>query len=169
MFVPLAVAQQIPSVSAVQRQSGTRRQRSGTSGQAPHPQTVVVAGGRGTRRSGLASSERQEVLFSMIGLSIKLGSALLACLSLVHLSGAYQQRLDQHGELRAILDIEQAKLRKAQERFDQLFVTDGEQRLIREQDQWIAPNRLRIVWNEPRSRTSQELISADPTPLKAVR
>ena len=42
--------------------------------------------------------------------------------------------------------IEQAKLNKAEDHFDRLFATGGEQRLIREQDQWIAPDRLRIVW-----------------------
>jgi hypothetical protein len=48
-----------------------------------------------------------------------------------------------------VLDLEQAKLSKARERFDQLFMVEGEQRLIREQNQWIAPNRLRVVWQSP--------------------
>ena len=38
---------------------------------------------------------------------------------------------------------------KAQHRFDQLFSTGGEQKLIQEQDQWIAPNRMRVVWKQP--------------------
>jgi hypothetical protein len=45
-----------------------------------------------------------------------------------------------------VLQLEQAKLAKARERFDALFGVEGEQRLIREQNQWIAPNRLRVVW-----------------------
>jgi hypothetical protein len=28
-------------------------------------------------------------------------------------------------------------------------MVEGEQRLIREQNQWIAPNRLRVVWQTP--------------------
>ena len=90
----------------------------------------------------------------MIGLAVKLGIAFLASVSLVHLAGAYQQRLDSHGEISAIVDIEKNKLRKVQERFDRLFSKDGEQRLIREQDQWIAPNRLRVVWEDSQLQNS---------------
>ena len=77
---------------------------------------------------------------------MKLSLALLAGVSLVRLAGAYQERMERQGELAAVLDLEQAKLARARERFDRLFGTDGEQRLIREQNQWIAPNRLRVVW-----------------------
>ncbi|MCP9818337.1 hypothetical protein KBZ18_02375 [Synechococcus sp. Cruz-9H2] len=118
------------------------------------------------------STDRQELLCSVIGLSVKLGVTLLAGLSLVHLAAAYQQRLNQHDELSAILQIEKAKLQKAQKRFDQLFVTTGEQQLIREQDQWIAPNRLRVVWNEPAEArpgmapSGRPLISTQPLPAQ---
>ena len=95
------------------------------------------------------SSERQELLCSVIGLALKVGLVVVAGVSLVRLGGAYQQRLDRYGEITAVLDIQQAKLLKAQNRFDNLFATGGEQRLIQEQDQWIAPNRLRVVWKQP--------------------
>ena len=68
--------------------------------------------------------------------------------SLVRLAGAYQERLDRYGEISAVLEIQKAKLLKAQQRFDSLFRIGGEQHLIQEQDQWIAPNRLRVVWNQ---------------------
>ena len=95
------------------------------------------------------STPQQELLCSVIGLSVKLGLGLVALVSLVRLGGAYQERLDRYGEISAVLGIQEAKLLKAQRRFDQLFSTGGEQRLIREQDQWIAPNRLRVVWTQP--------------------
>ena len=77
---------------------------------------------------------------------MKLGLVLMAGVSLVRLAGAYQERMDRQGELAAVLQLEQAKLAKARDRFDALFGVDGEQRLIREQNQWIAPNRMRVVW-----------------------
>lgn len=95
------------------------------------------------------SSDRQELLCSVIGLLVKLGLVGVASLSLLRLAGAYQQRMDRQGEISAVLELEQAKLVKARERFDQLFMMEGEQRLIREQSQWIAPNRLRVVWQQP--------------------
>ena len=110
------------------------------------------------------SSDQQEKICSAIGLSIKVGLSLVAAVSLVRLAGAYQERLDRNGEITAILAIEQAKLNKAEDRFDRLFATGGEQRLIREQDQWIAPDRLRIVWEH-----SPGLPTVEPPAVKAIK
>jgi hypothetical protein len=90
--------------------------------------------------------------------------SLVAAVSLVRLAGAYQERLDRNGEITAILAIEQAKLSKAEEHFDRLFATGGEQRLIREQDQWIAPDRLRIVWER-----SDGLPTVESPAAKAIK
>lgn len=92
--------------------------------------------------------EQRELHCSMIALTVKLALGLLIGVSLVQLAGAYQERMERQGELTAVLDLELGKLNKARERFDQLFSTNGEQRLIREQNQWIAPNRMRVVWRE---------------------
>jgi hypothetical protein len=100
------------------------------------------------------STPGQELICSLIGLSLKLGIGLVALVSLARLAGAYQERLDRYGEIRAVLDIQQAKLLKAQHRFDQLFSTGGEQKLIQEQDQWIAPNRMRVVWKQPQAQAN---------------
>ena len=93
--------------------------------------------------------ERRELHCSLIALTVKLALGVLVGVSLVRLAGAYQERMDRQGELAAVLDLELGKLNKARERFDHLFSTDGEQKLIREQGQWIAPNRLRVVWQQP--------------------
>lgn len=92
------------------------------------------------------STPTQELVCSSIGLTLKLGLGVVALVSLVRLGGAYRERLDRYGEISAVLSIQQAKLNKARDRFDQLFATGGEQRLIQEQDQWIAPNRMRVMW-----------------------
>jgi hypothetical protein len=108
------------------------------------------------------SSERRDLHCSVIALTVKLGLVLLAGVSLMRLAGAYQERMDRQGELAAVLQLEQAKLAKARERFDALFGVDGEQRLIREQNQWIAPNRLRVVW-----KPSVEMQSSPSDPSQA--
>lgn len=107
---------------------------------------VAAAPSAAPGQTATLSPERRELLCSGIGLTVKLSLALLAGVSLVRLAGAYQERMERQGELAAVLDLEQAKLARARERFDRLFGTDGEQGLIREQNQWIAPNRLRVVW-----------------------
>ena len=92
-----------------------------------------------------------------------MGLGLVAVVSLVRLGGAYRERLDRYGEITAVLNIQQAKLNKAQERFDSLFTTGGEQRLIQEQDQWIAPNRMRVVWTTPGQGSPAALAAPFPT------
>ena len=115
--------------------------------QASQPDPQIISGGEAAALQAL-SSERQELLCSVIGLALKVGLVVVAGVSLVRLASAYQERMERQGELAAVLDLERAKLSKARERFDHLFMVEGEQRLIREQNQWIAPNRLRVVWQQ---------------------
>jgi hypothetical protein len=92
------------------------------------------------------TQERRELVCSAIGLAVKIGLVAVTGLSLVQIAGAYQHRMDSNGEIMAVLDLEKARLERARQRFDALFMVEGEQRLIREQSQWIAPNRLRVIW-----------------------
>jgi len=91
-------------------------------------------------------TERRELLCSTLALAVKFGLIGLGAVSLVKLSMAYQQRLDRHSELAAVVDVESAKLHQLQHRFDRLFTLGGDERLMDEQDQWIEPNRLRVIW-----------------------
>ncbi|MFM7361085.1 MAG: hypothetical protein ACKOBY_08930 [Cyanobium sp.] len=106
------------------------------------------------------ANERQEMVCSLIGLAVKLGLVVVASCSLMRLAGAYQERMERQGEIAAVLELEAAKLAKARERFDNLFRIEGEQRLIREQSQWIAPNRMRVVWQNGKAFPSAETASA---------
>ena len=110
-----------------------------------------------------ASTPGQELICSGIGLTLKVGLALVAVVSLVRLGSAYRERLDRYGEITAVLNIQQAKLNKAQQRFDNLFTTGGEQRLIQEQDQWIAPNRMRVIWKSSTPQAGSDASSPFPT------
>ena len=92
------------------------------------------------------SNERQEILCSVIGLLVKLGLVAVASVSLYRLAGAYQERMERHGEIAAVIELETAKLNKARQRLDKLFGVEGESSLLREQSQWIQPNRMRVVW-----------------------
>lgn len=112
------------------------------------------------------NEERRELMCSLIGLTVKVGLALMAGVSLCRLAGAYQERMDRQGELAAVLAIEKAQLAKARDRFDRLFMVDGEQKLIREQSQWIAPNRLRVVWqsSDPVQESPSLALQTKPSP-----
>lgn len=129
----------------------TPRQRRRSSGLSGAPSEFAQGVRPALIEAGAAASlsqERRDLICSVIGLTVKLGLVVMAGVSLVRLAGAYQERMDRQGELAAVLQIEKGKLAQARERFDALFVVDGEQRLIREQYQWIAPNRMRVVWKQ---------------------
>ena len=140
-----------------ERQNHKQRRLSASDRPASGNVSVALFSGDGQLLS--LTNERQELLCSVIGLLVKLGLVAVASVSLIRLAGAYQQRMERQGEISAVLELEMAQMAKARQRFDQLFNVEGEQRLIREQSQWIAPNRLRVVWQEPQPQ---------PKPLPTV-
>lgn len=113
--------------------------------------------------------ERRELVCSMIGLTVKVGLVVMAGVSLCRLAGAYQARMERQGELAAVLEIEQAQLAKARNRFDQLFMVAGEQKLIREQSQWIGPNRLRVVWQSKDPLSERPALAMQATSSNPLR
>jgi hypothetical protein len=122
---------------------------------------------------GASHLGKQDLLCSLIGLGVKLGLVVVTGVSLVRVASAYQARMDRQGELAAVLQIENAQLTKAQQRFDRLFLISGEKTLAREQSQWIAPNRLRVVWQPPAAPAKASAAPAkapenaqDPAPLR---
>ena len=90
--------------------------------------------------------DRQELHCSLIALAAKAALILVGCVSVARMSVAYQERLDRHGEIAAVVNLEAKKLETLQNLFDRLFSIGGEKRLLSEQDQWIAPNRVRVIW-----------------------
>ena len=90
--------------------------------------------------------QRRELLYSVIALAMKLGLLLIGTTSLVKLGIASHQRMGRYTELSSVLNVESVKLVKLQERFDRFFTIGGDRRLMDENDQWIAPNRIRVIW-----------------------
>ncbi len=100
-----------------------------------------------TLASKLQLQEQQrEFVYSVFALGMKLGLLSLGILSLFNLGVFSATRLDRNSELSSVLGAEASKLINLQRRFDRLFTIGGERRLMDEQDQWIAPNRIRIIW-----------------------
>jgi type II secretory pathway pseudopilin PulG len=116
---------------------------------------------------GASHLGKQDLLCSLIGLGVKLGLVVVTGVSLVRVASAYQARMDRQGELAAVLQIENAQLTKAQQRFDRLFLISGEKTLAREQSQWIAPNRLRVVWQPPAAPAKAPENTQDPAPRRS--
>ena len=100
-----------------------------------------------TLASSLQMQEQQrELVYSLIALVMKLGLLLVGSASLVKLGIASHQRMVRYSELSSVLEVESVSLIRLQERFDRFFTIGGDMRLMDENDQWIAPNRRRIIW-----------------------
>ena len=89
---------------------------------------------------------RRELLYSRAGLILKFGLFIVFATSLVNLGLASHQRVNRNLELSYLLEKESKKLHKLRLRFDEMFTNGGEQTFFREQDQWITPNSVRVIW-----------------------
>ena len=90
--------------------------------------------------------EKRGLIYSYIALGMKFGFFLIAISSLFNLGIAAQHRIRRNNELSTLLDLESKKFQDLHLRFDKLFTIGGSERLMDEQDQWIAPNSIRVIW-----------------------
>ena len=89
---------------------------------------------------------KRELLYSYVGLTLKFGLLIVFATSLVNLGLASHQRVNRNLELSYLLEKESRKLHKLRLRFDEIFTNGGEQSFFKEQDQWITPNSVRVIW-----------------------
>ena len=89
---------------------------------------------------------KRELVYSYVGLILKFGLLVVFATSLVNLGLASHQRVNRNLELSYLLEKESKKLHKLRLRFDEMFANGGEQSFLKEQDQWIAPNSVRVIW-----------------------
>ena len=89
---------------------------------------------------------RRELWYSYVGLILKSGLLVVFATSLVNLGLASHQRVNRNLELSYLLEKESKKLQRLRLRFDGMFANGGEKSFFKEQDQWIAPNSVRVIW-----------------------
>ena len=89
---------------------------------------------------------KRELFYSYWALILKFGLLVVCSTSLVNLGLASHQRVNRNIELTYLLEKESNKLHRLRSRFDEIFTNGGEQSFFKEQDQWIAPNSVRVIW-----------------------
>ena len=90
--------------------------------------------------------ENRELAYSLIAFLMKFGLLSIGLASLFNLGFASHQRIRRNLELSALVRTETEKYEKLQFRFDRLFTIGGKSRFMEEQDQWIMPNSMRVIW-----------------------
>ena len=90
--------------------------------------------------------QEQENFVSSVFLIIKIFFSLLALISLVKVGYSSKVRLTRLKEIQESFLYEKYRYNDLTERFDDLFSVDGEQRFMKDQDQIISRDIIRVIW-----------------------
>ena len=90
--------------------------------------------------------QNQENFVSLVFLIIKICFSLLALISLVKLGYSSKFRLIRLREIKDSFSYEKYRYNNLSSKFDDLFSAEGEQRFMKDQDQMISRDIIRVIW-----------------------
>ena len=90
--------------------------------------------------------QKQDDLVSLIFLIIKISFSLLAIVSLIKLGYSSKVRLTRLREIQDSFSYEKYRFNVLINKFDDLFSSEGEQRFMKDQDQIISRDIIRVIW-----------------------
>ncbi len=90
--------------------------------------------------------QKQDNFISWIFLIIKFSFSLLAIISLIKLGYSSKVRLTRLREIEDSFLYEQYRFNVLTNKFDDLFSSEGEQRFMKDQDQIISRDIIRVIW-----------------------
>ena len=90
--------------------------------------------------------KEQEYFISSVLLVLKVCFSLLALVSLIKLGYSSKVRLTRLKEIQDSFLYEESRFKALSSRFDDLFSFEGEQRFMKDQDQMISRDIIRVIW-----------------------
>jgi len=90
--------------------------------------------------------QKQDDFASFIFLIIKISFSLLAIISLIKLGYSSKVRLTRLREIEDSFLYEKYRFNVLTDNFDDLFSSEGEQRFMKDQDQIISRDIIRVIW-----------------------
>ena len=90
--------------------------------------------------------QKQDDFVSLIFLIIKISFSLLAIISLIKLGYSSKVRLTRLREIEESFLYEKYRFNVLTDKFDDLFSSEGEQRFMKDQDQIISRDIIRVIW-----------------------
>ena len=90
--------------------------------------------------------KKQENFVSLVVLIIKICFSFLALISLIKLGYSSKLRLIRLREIQDSFSSERYRYSNLSSRFDDLFSAEGEQRFMKDQDQMISRDIIRVIW-----------------------
>ena len=91
--------------------------------------------------------KKQEKFVSLVFLIIKISFTLLAIISLIKLGYSSKVRLNRLREIQDSFSYEKYRFNDLTRSFDELFSSEGEQRFMKDQDQIISKDIIRVIWH----------------------
>ena len=104
-----------------------------------------------TDKKSLASAiqlnnKDQEDFVSSVFIALKVCFSLLAIVSLVKIGYTSKVRLTRLREIKDSYLYEKSRFNSLSNRFDDLISFEGEQRFMKDQDQMISKDIIRVIW-----------------------
>ena len=90
--------------------------------------------------------KKQENFVSSVFFIIKISFSLLAIISLIKLGYSSKVRLTRLREIEDSFLYEKHRFNVLTDKFDDLFSSEGEQRFMKDQDQIISRDIIRVIW-----------------------
>ena len=90
--------------------------------------------------------KKQENFLSFVFLIIKICFSLLALISLIKLGYSSKVRLTRLREIQDSFSYEKYRFNVLTNKFDDLLSSEGEQRFMKDQDQIISRDIIRVIW-----------------------
>ena len=90
--------------------------------------------------------QKKDNFVSLIFLIIKICFSLLAIISLIKLGYSSKVRFTRLREIQDSFSYEKYRFNVLTNKFDDLFSSEGEQRFMKDQDQIISRNIIRVLW-----------------------
>ena len=90
--------------------------------------------------------QKQDDFVSLVFLILKICFSLLAIISLIKLGHSSKVRLTRLREIKDSFSYEKYRFNILTSRFDDLFSSEGEQRFMKDQDQIISRDIIRVIW-----------------------
>ena len=90
--------------------------------------------------------QKQEDFVSLFFITIKFCFSLLAIISLIKIGYSSKVRLVRLREIQDSFLYEKYRFNVLTSRFDDLFSSEGEQRFMKDQDQIISRDIIRVIW-----------------------
>ncbi len=107
--------------------------------------------GRSIDKRSLASAiqinyKEEEEFVSAVFLGLKICFSLLAIVSLIKIGYSSKIRLTRLREIKDSYLYEKSRFESLTRRFDDLVSFEGEQRFMKDQDQMISRDIIRVIW-----------------------